>query len=62
MSCYKPAADRSVDAPSSSSGRIEIAVTLGASGTVFSDALAPCEVFARSPRFSLGSPLDSLRR
>jgi hypothetical protein len=28
-------------------------VVLGASGTVFSDALAPYELFARSPRFSV---------
>jgi putative intracellular protease/amidase len=32
---------------------LEVAVMLGASGTVFSDALAPYEVFARSPRFSV---------
>lgn len=37
-----------------------VAVVLGRSGTVFSDALAPYEVFARSPHFSVcavaGSP------
>ena len=55
MSCYNPAADSAVDAASASSGRIEVAVVLGASGTVFSDALAPYEVFARSPRFSVAA-------
>ena len=33
-----------------SSGRLVVAVALGASGTVGSDALAPFEVFASSPR------------
>ena len=37
----------------SSSGPIVVAVVLGASGTVGSDALAPYEVFASSPRFSV---------
>ena len=55
MSVHNPAADTAVDAASSSSGRIEVAVVLGASGTVFSDALAPYEVFARSPRFSVAA-------
>jgi putative intracellular protease/amidase len=37
----------------SSSGPIVVAVALGASGTVVSDALAPYEVFASSPQFSV---------
>lgn len=37
----------------SSGGPIKVAVVLGASGTVVSDALAPYEVFASSPRFSV---------
>jgi hypothetical protein len=37
----------------SSSGPLVVAVALGASGTVVSDALAPYEVFASSPRFSV---------
>ena len=36
-----------------SSGRLVVAVALGASGTVGSDALAPFEVFASSPAFSV---------
>jgi putative intracellular protease/amidase len=44
------------DAPPASptsSGRLVVAVALGASGTVGSDALAPFEVFATSPKFSV---------
>lgn len=37
----------------SSSGAIVVAVVLGASGTVGSDVLAPYEVFASSPEFSV---------
>ena len=37
----------------SSSGPLVVAVVLGASGTVVSDALAPYEVFASSPEFSV---------
>lgn len=37
----------------SSSGPIVVAVALGSSGTVGSDALAPYEVFATSPKFSV---------
>jgi putative intracellular protease/amidase len=37
----------------SSNGPIHVAVVLGASGTVGSDALAPYEVFANSPQFSV---------
>ena len=37
----------------SSSGPLVVAVALGASGTVGSDALAPYEVFASSPTFSV---------
>ncbi|RKR30125.1 DJ-1/PfpI family protein [Arthrobacter oryzae] len=37
----------------SSSGAIVVAVVLGASGTVGSDVLAPYEVFANSPKFSV---------
>jgi putative intracellular protease/amidase len=37
----------------SSNGPIRVAVVLGASGTVGSDALAPYEVFASSPEFSV---------
>src|SRR6476620_6092814 len=37
----------------SSHGHINVAVVLGASGTVGSDALAPYEVFARSPELSV---------
>ncbi len=37
----------------SSDGRLVVAVTLGASGTVGSDALAPFEVFASSSKFSV---------
>ncbi|MDX6325480.1 MAG: hypothetical protein QOK15_1834 [Nocardioidaceae bacterium] len=37
----------------SSNGPIVVAVALGASGTVGSDALAPYEVFADSPKFSV---------
>jgi putative intracellular protease/amidase len=37
----------------SSDGPIKVAVVLGASGTVVSDALAPYEVFASSPQFSV---------
>jgi transcriptional regulator GlxA family with amidase domain len=36
-----------------SSGRLVVAVALGASGTIGSDALAPFEVFASSPAFSV---------
>ena len=36
-----------------SSGQLVVAVALGASGTVGSDALAPFEVFASSPKFSV---------
>jgi transcriptional regulator GlxA family with amidase domain len=36
-----------------SSGRFVVAVVLGASGTIGSDALAPFEVFASSPMFSV---------
>jgi putative intracellular protease/amidase len=32
-------------------GRVAVAVVLGASGSVITDALGPYEVFARSPRF-----------
>ena len=32
-------------------GRLAVAVVLGASGSVITDALGPYEVFARSPRF-----------
>jgi putative intracellular protease/amidase len=38
---------------SSSSGRMVVAVVLGSSGTVGSDVLAPYEVFASSPQFSV---------
>jgi putative intracellular protease/amidase len=34
-------------------GRLAVAVVLGASGSVITDALGPYEVFARSPRFFL---------
>ncbi|SDR88921.1 Transcriptional regulator GlxA family, contains an amidase domain and an AraC-type DNA-binding HTH domain [Friedmanniella luteola] len=44
--------DRPPDRPSSG-GRLVVAVALGASGTVGSDALAPFEVFASSPAFSV---------
>jgi transcriptional regulator GlxA family with amidase domain len=37
----------------SSSGRMVVAVVLGSSGTVGSDVLAPYEVFASSPEFSV---------
>jgi transcriptional regulator GlxA family with amidase domain len=37
----------------SSNGPIHVAVALGASGTVGSDAFAPFEVFASSPKFSV---------
>lgn len=37
----------------SSSGKIAVAVVLGSSGTVGSDVLAPYEVFASSPNFSV---------
>ena len=42
-----------------SSGRLVVAVALGASGTVGSDALAPFEVFASSPRFSVYTVAES---
>lgn len=52
-----PAATRPVGAlpvsQPSSNGPIKVAVVLGASGTVGSDALAPYEVFASSPQFSV---------
>jgi putative intracellular protease/amidase len=32
-------------------GRLAVAVVLGASGSVITDALGPYEVFARSPKF-----------
>jgi len=32
-------------------GRLAVAVVLGASGSVITDALGPYEVFARSPEF-----------
>ncbi len=45
---------RTNPAPASpSSGHLVVAVALGASGTVGSDALAPFEVFASSPKFSV---------
>jgi hypothetical protein len=34
-------------------GRLAVAVVLGASGSVITDALGPYEVFARCPRFSV---------
>ena len=34
-------------------GRLAVAVVLGASGSVITDALGPYEVFARSPTFSV---------
>ncbi|KRE55612.1 DJ-1/PfpI family protein [Phycicoccus sp. Soil748] len=37
----------------SSNGPIKVAVVLGASGTIGSDALAPYEVFASSPKFAV---------
>ena len=37
----------------SSEGPIKVAIVLGSSGTVVSDALAPYEVFASSPQFSV---------
>ncbi len=40
---------------SSPARRIQVAVVLSASGTVFSDALAPYEVIARSARFSIAA-------
>jgi putative intracellular protease/amidase len=54
MPTTTPATDAQ-DASRSPSGRIQVAVVLGASGTVFSDALAPFEVFARSPRFAVAA-------
>jgi putative intracellular protease/amidase len=46
-------------------GRLAVAVVLGASGSVITDALGPYEVFARSPRFfvytvSAGRPIAML--
>jgi len=46
-------------------GRLAVAVVLGASGSVITDALGPNEVFARSPRFfvytvSAGRPIAML--
>src|SRR4051812_38758831 len=53
---HPPSGRAVVDLPPnrpSSSGRIVVAVVLGSSGTVGSDALAPYEVFATSPSFSV---------
>jgi putative intracellular protease/amidase len=44
---------RSVGAVASPAGRYTVAVVVGAKGTVGSDVLAPYEVFARSPQFSV---------
>jgi hypothetical protein len=46
-------------------GRLAVAVALGASGSVVTDAFGPYEVFARSPRFfvytvSAGTPIAML--
>ena len=52
----RPAAQEPTDLPTnrlSSSGAIVVAVVLGSSGTVGSDVLAPYEVFASSPDFSV---------
>ena len=52
----RPAAQEPNDLPTnrpSSSGAIVVAVVLGSSGTVGSDVLAPYEVFASSPHFSV---------
>lgn len=52
----RPSAHELTDLPPnmpSSSGSIVVAVVLGASGTVGSDVLAPYEVFASSPKFSV---------
>lgn len=51
-----PSADRTAALPASRpspGGPYVVAVALGASGTVASDALAPYEVFASSPKFSV---------
>ncbi|MET3922728.1 DJ-1/PfpI family protein [Arthrobacter sp. UYEF20] len=52
----RPSAQGLKDLPTnrpSSSGAIVVAVVLGSSGTVGSDVLAPYEVFASSPKFSV---------
>lgn len=52
----RPSAQRVKNLPAnrpSSSGAIVVAVVLGSSGTVGSDVLAPYEVFASSPEFSV---------
>ncbi|WP_427007363.1 DJ-1/PfpI family protein [Pseudarthrobacter sp. H2] len=52
----RPSARELKDSPTnrpSSSGAIVVAVVLGSSGTVGSDVLAPYEVFASSPKFSV---------
>ncbi|SDK95413.1 DJ-1/PfpI family protein [Arthrobacter sp. ok362] len=52
----RPASQELQDLPTnrpSSSGPIVVAVVLGSSGTVGSDVLAPYEVFASSPEFSV---------
>lgn len=52
----QPSAQELKDPPTqrpSSSGAIVVAVVLGSSGTVGSDVLAPYEVFASSPEFSV---------
>ena len=52
----RPAAQEPKELPTnrpSSSGPIVVAVVLGSSGTVASDVLAPYEVFASSPDFSV---------
>lgn len=53
---HPPSGRAVADLPSnrpSSSGPIVVAVVLGSSGTIGSDAMAPYEVFADSPRFSV---------
>ncbi|MGA7204360.1 MAG: DJ-1/PfpI family protein [Specibacter sp.] len=56
QSHVRPSALELTDVPAnrtSSSGAIVVAVVLGSSGTVGSDVLAPYEVFASSPNFSV---------
>lgn len=48
-----PGRERPAAHASSPGGSITVAVALGRTGTVFSDVLAPYEVFASSPRFTV---------
>ena len=50
-----PGSVRSADRDTSGEDRIDVAVVLGASGSVAADALVPYEVFARSDRFTVST-------